>query len=69
LLRRKRALSHLTELGHRMLPMLRQCYETALMAKTVAASIRNGEAAPLSAAVYSSNFLLSSGLSLFRSRD
>ena len=51
LLRRERALSHLTELGHRMLPMLRQCYETALMAKTVAASIRNGEAAPLSVAV------------------
>lgn len=51
LLRRERALSHLTELGQRMLPMLRQCYETALAAKLVAASIRNGEAAPLSLAV------------------
>jgi DNA-binding transcriptional LysR family regulator len=51
LLRRERALSHLTELGQRVLPMLRQCYETALAAKTVAASIRNGEAAPLSVAV------------------
>ena len=29
LLRRERALSHLTELGQRMLPMLRQCYDTA----------------------------------------
>jgi DNA-binding transcriptional LysR family regulator len=33
LLRRERALSHLTELGQRMLPMLRQCYETAHAAK------------------------------------
>jgi DNA-binding transcriptional LysR family regulator len=31
--------------------MLRQCYETALAAKMVAASIRNGEAAPLSMAI------------------
>jgi DNA-binding transcriptional LysR family regulator len=31
--------------------MLRQCYETALAAKRVAASIREGEAAPLSVAV------------------
>jgi len=51
LLRRERALSHLTELGQRMLPMLRQCYETALAAKMVAASIRKGEAVPLSVAV------------------
>ena len=51
LLRRERALSHLTELGQRMLPMLRQCYDTALAAKMVAASIRKGEAAPLSVAV------------------
>ena len=51
LLRRERALSHLTELGQRMLPMLRQCYETAHAAKMVAASIREGEAAPLSIAV------------------
>jgi DNA-binding transcriptional LysR family regulator len=51
LLRRERALSHLTELGQRMVPMLRQCYETALSAKVVAASISSGEAAPLSMAV------------------
>jgi DNA-binding transcriptional LysR family regulator len=51
LFRRERALSHLTELGQRMRPMLRQCYETAQAAKMVAASIRNGEAAPLSVAV------------------
>jgi DNA-binding transcriptional LysR family regulator len=51
LLRRERALSHLTELGQRIPPMLRQCYETALAAKTMAASISKGEAAPLSVAV------------------
>jgi DNA-binding transcriptional LysR family regulator len=51
LLRRERALSHLTELGQRMLPMLRQCYESALTAKMVAALIREGEAAPLSVAL------------------
>ena len=51
LLRRERAVSHLTELGQRMLPMLRQCYDTALAAKMVAASIRKGEAAPLSVAI------------------
>ena len=51
LLRRERALSHLTELGQRMLPMLRNCYETALAAKLVAASIKKREAAPLTVAI------------------
>src|SRR5260370_3466655 len=51
LLRRERTLSHLTELGQRMLPMLRRCYEAALAAKMAAASIRKGETAPLSVAV------------------
>jgi DNA-binding transcriptional LysR family regulator len=36
LIRRERNLSHLTELGQRVLPMLRQCYETAASAKLVA---------------------------------
>jgi DNA-binding transcriptional LysR family regulator len=51
LLRRERGLSHLTALGKRMLPMLRECYDTALAAKMVAASIRKGETAPLSVAI------------------
>jgi DNA-binding transcriptional LysR family regulator len=51
LIRRERNLSHLTELGQRVLPMLRQCYETAASAKLVAASIRNGEVVPLSLAL------------------
>jgi DNA-binding transcriptional LysR family regulator len=51
LFRRERALSHLTELGQRMLPMLRQCYDTALTAKMVAETIKSGAASPLSVAI------------------
>ena len=51
LLRRERALSHLTELGQRVLPMLRQSYDAALTAKTMAASIQQGKAPPLSVAI------------------
>src|SRR5579875_1042481 len=51
LIRRERNLSHLTELGQRVLPMLRQCYETAASAKLVAASMRNGDVVPLSLAL------------------
>jgi len=51
LIRRERNLSHLTELGQRVLPMLRQCHETAVSAKSVAASMRNGEVVPLSLAL------------------
>ncbi len=51
LIRRERNLSHLTELGQRVLPMLRQCHETAASAKLVAASLRNGEVVPLSLAL------------------
>ena len=51
LIRRERNLSHLTELGQRVLPMLRQSYETAVSAKSVAASMRNGEMVPLSLAL------------------
>jgi DNA-binding transcriptional LysR family regulator len=51
LIRRERNLSHLTELGQRVLPMLRQCYETAISAKSVAASMRNGDVVPLSLAL------------------
>lgn len=51
LLRRERALTHLTELGQRVLPMLRQCYETAVSAKMAAESIIKGDAVPLSLAI------------------
>src|SRR5262245_61460756 len=51
LLRRERTLSHLTELGERMAPLMRQCYDAAVAAKAVAQSLKKGEAALLSIAV------------------
>jgi DNA-binding transcriptional LysR family regulator len=51
LLRRERASSHLTGLGERLLPMMRQSYESALAAKTIAQSMRRGEIALLPVAV------------------
>ncbi len=51
LFRRERNLSHLTELGQRMLPMLQQCYDSALTAKSLAQSIKTGAVAPLSIAL------------------
>ncbi|WP_439579107.1 LysR family transcriptional regulator [Elioraea sp.] len=51
LFRRERSLSHLTEFGQRMLPLLRQCYESALAAKTLAAAIRTGAASSLTLAL------------------
>jgi DNA-binding transcriptional LysR family regulator len=51
LIRREGRLSHLTDLGQRMLPLLRQCYDSALTAKAVAKSVRKGEVAALTIAV------------------
>ncbi len=48
LFRRERNLTHLTDLGHRMLPMLQQCYDSAMTAKSLAQSIKSGAVAPLS---------------------
>ncbi|WP_170134942.1 LysR family transcriptional regulator [Acuticoccus kandeliae] len=47
LLRRERGLTHLTELGERMLPLLTQCYESATSAKAVAAAMKSHKAAAL----------------------
>src|SRR3990172_10717816 len=51
LFRRERNLTHLSDLGHRMLPLMQQCYESALSAKTLATSIKTGDVAPLSIAL------------------
>lgn len=51
LFRRERNLTHLTEFGHRMLPMLQQCYDSAASAKALASSLKKGAVAPLSLAV------------------
>ncbi len=51
LFRRERRATHPTELGRMMLPLLGQCYEGALTAKTLAGSYATGEHAPLSLAI------------------
>ena len=51
LIRRERSLSHLTDLGERMLPLLRQCYDTAAAAKELATAVQKGDTAPLSVAI------------------
>jgi DNA-binding transcriptional LysR family regulator len=43
LFRRERPQAQLTELGERMLPLLKQCYESALGARSLASSIKSGE--------------------------
>lgn len=47
LFRRERGLSHMTDLGRMMLPLLTQCYESANAAKQLAASYKTGSCAPL----------------------
>ena len=51
LFRRERNLTHLTELGARMLPLLQQCYDSAQSAKSIATSLKKGAVAPLSLAL------------------
>lgn len=51
LFRRERNLSHLTEFGQRMLPLLQQCYDSAASAKALATSLKTGAVAPLSIAL------------------
>lgn len=48
LFRRERNLSHLTDLGTRMLPLLQQCYDSALSAKSLATDLKTGKVAALS---------------------
>lgn len=47
LFRREHKLSHLTELGERMLPLLQQCFDAAQGVKQLAHQIRRGEVASL----------------------
>jgi DNA-binding transcriptional LysR family regulator len=47
LFRRERKLSHLIDLGQRMLPLMQQCYDMAQGAKSLANSIKRGEIASL----------------------
>jgi DNA-binding transcriptional LysR family regulator len=51
LIRREGRLSHLTELGQRMLPILQQCYDSAQSARALARSVQRGETPSLSIAI------------------
>jgi DNA-binding transcriptional LysR family regulator len=51
LFRRERPQAILTELGHRMLPILTRCYESANNARALAAAVRKGEAGALRVAL------------------
>ena len=51
LIRREGRNSHLTDLGNRMQPLLQQCYDSALTAKSLAAKVKKGEVSSLSIAV------------------
>jgi DNA-binding transcriptional LysR family regulator len=47
LFRRERPQAQLTDLGQRMLPLLKQCYESALGARSLASAIKGGEVGSL----------------------
>jgi DNA-binding transcriptional LysR family regulator len=47
LFRRERPQAQLTELGHRMLPLLKQCYESAMAARSMASAMKSGDVASL----------------------
>ena len=51
LFRRERPHAQLTELGQRMQPLLQQCYDSALGARSLASSIKRGEVGSLRIAV------------------
>src|SRR5258708_35019206 len=47
LFRRERPHAQMTELGQRMYPLLKQCFESALGARTLASAIKSGEVGTL----------------------
>jgi DNA-binding transcriptional LysR family regulator len=51
LFRRERPAAQLTELGLRMLPLLKQCYDAALSARSLASSFKSGEVGSLRIAI------------------
>jgi len=51
LFRRERPQAQLTELGQRMYPLLKQCYESALGARSLASAIKSGEIGSLKLAL------------------
>jgi DNA-binding transcriptional LysR family regulator len=51
LFRRERPQAQMTELGQRMLPLLKQCYDSAISARSLASAIKKGEVGSLRLAV------------------
>jgi len=51
LFRRERPQAQLTELGERMYPLLKQCYESAMGARSLASAIKSGELGTLKLAL------------------
>ena len=51
LFRRERPHAQLTELGQRMVPLMRQCYDSALGARSLASSMKSGEVCSLRVAL------------------
>jgi DNA-binding transcriptional LysR family regulator len=51
LFRRERPQAQMTELGQRMLPLLKQCYDSAISARSLATAIKKGEVGSLRLAV------------------
>ncbi len=51
LFRRERNLSHLTDLGSRMLPLMQQCYDTTQGVRSLASAMKKGEVAMLRVAL------------------
>lgn len=47
LFRRERPQAQMTELGQRMLPLLKQCYDSAISARSLASAIKKGEVGSL----------------------
>ena len=69
LIRREGRLSHLTDLGQRMLPLLQQCYDSAQAAKAVAGAVKRGDVARLTLACSSTldvGFLMPAIAEIFR---
>lgn len=57
LFRRERPQTQLTELGERMVPLLKQCYESALGARSLASSFKSGEVGSLRLALSQTVYL------------
>src|SRR5271166_6022232 len=54
LFQRERGLTHLTDLGVKMLPLVQQCFDSAVAAKSLATALKSGAVTPLKLTLSSS---------------